>query len=212
MREQALRRSGIEQMNETAIVFDLGGVLIDWDPRNLYRKMFSRQEDMERFLLEACNQDFIDVVDAGTPVAEAVAALQAKWPEYHNEIAAFDTRWGEMLVGAKHDTVAILKDLKDQGRKVYALSNYSVEKYEFSKPIFPFLEWFDGLVISGYERVAKPDPKIFQILIDRFGLEPARSLFIDDRIVNVQVAQHLGFSTVLFRTAAELGEALDSSA
>lgn len=187
-----------------AIVFDLGGVLIDWDPRNLYRKLFADQDEMEHYLSEVCNWDFINAVDAGAPMEEAVAALQMRWPNYHAEIAAFDTRWVEMLGGVNQGTLAILKDLKDQGRSVYALSNYSAEKFESSKPYFPFFDWFDGMVISGYERVAKPNPRIYEILLDRFGLKAANSIFIDDKIENVEAAKRLGFSTVHFSTSNEL--------
>lgn len=197
-----------ERSVNKAIVFDLGNVLIDWDPRNLYRKLFTNPEEMERFLLEVCNWDFINATDAGMPMAQAVAALQSRWPRYHAEIAAFDTRWDEMLAGVNQGTLAIFRELKEQHRKVYALSNYSAEKFEFSKPYFPFFDWFDGMVISGYEGIGKPDSKIYQILLDRFGLEPATSVFIDDKLENVEAAQRLGFSTVHFRTAAELRMAL----
>lgn len=188
----------------TTAVFDLGGVLIDWDPRHLYRKLFEDAAEMEAFLAEVCNGEWNGRQDEGRPFAEAVAELSARHPQQRDMIAAYHDRWPEMLGGAIDDTVAILAELQSLGRPLYALTNWSAETFPHARERFDFLAWFDGLVVSGEEGVKKPDPEIFEILLRRHGLDPAGTVFIDDSAGNVAAAGALGFEAVHFTSAAEL--------
>lgn len=187
------------------MVFDLGGVLIDWDPRHLYRRLFAGDERaMEAFLADVCSPEWNARQDAGRPWAEAVESLAQEFPAERDLIVAFDRRWAEMLGGPIAGSVAILRELGDRGMPVYALSNWSAEKFPVARARFPFLDWFDGIVISGDVGIAKPDPRIFQLLLDRHGLDPRSTVYIDDHEPNIAAAGHLGMVTLTFRGAAEL--------
>ena len=187
-----------------AAVFDLGGVLIDWDPRHLYRKLFDDEAEMEAFLAEVCNGEWNERQDEGRPFAEAVAELTARHPQHRDMIAAYHERWPEMLGGALDGTVAILGELRSLGRPLYALSNWSAETFPHARERFAFLAWFRGLVVSGEVGVKKPDPEIYEILLRRYGLDPTGTVFIDDSADNVSAARALGFEAVQFSSAAEL--------
>ena len=187
-----------------AAVFDLGGVLIDWDPRHLYRKLFDDEAEMEAFLAEVCNGEWNERQDEGRPFAEAIAELTARHPQHRDMIAAYHERWPEMLGGALDGTVAILGELRSLGRPLYALSNWSAETFPHARERFAFLAWFRGLVVSGEVGVKKPDPEIYEILLRRYGLDPTGTVFIDDSADNVAAAQALGFEAVQFSSAAEL--------
>ncbi|HHK74201.1 MAG TPA: HAD family phosphatase [Rhizobiales bacterium] len=182
-----------------AVVFDIGNVLISWDPCNLYRKMGfadsrTRQILEETALLEVNHRQ----LDAGAPYRESLEELASQYPQHRDFILAFDTRWTEMLDGAIAPSVAALAKLKAEGVPVYGLSNFSLEKFELARRIFPFLESFDELVISGAIKMVKPDREIFDYLIARCRLDPARSLFIDDNQENISAARELGFDAILF--------------
>jgi 2-haloacid dehalogenase len=194
----------------SAVVFDLGGVLIDWDPRHLYRQLFDDLDEMERFLAEVTTAEWNLQQDAGRPFAEAVALLIEAHPERRELIEAFHTRWPEMLAGAIDEAVQVLADVHAAGVPVYALSNWSAETFPLTHDRFPFLDWFDGVVISGELGVVKPDPRIFQHLIDRFGLVPRQSVFIDDQPANVEAAARLGFTAIQFVNAAQLRRELEA--
>lgn len=188
-----------------AVVFDLGGVLIDWDPRHLYRKLFDGDDEaMEEFLATVCTMEWNAGLDAGRPFAEGVTELVRSHPEQAELIEAFHRRWPETCAGPIEDTVALLDELRVAGVPTYALSNWSAETYPLARPRFPFLEWFAGVLISGEIGLTKPDPRIYLALCDRFALSPASSIFVDDSPPNVEVAAELGFEAVLFRTAGEL--------
>lgn len=177
-----------------AVVFDLGGVLLDWNPRHLYRKLFDdRLDDMERFLTEVCTEDWNLQNDAGRPFADGVAELQAAHPHLADLIAAYHHRWDEMLAGALEETVEILSALRERDLPLYALTNFSAEKFPVARARFDFLDWFDGIVVSGEENLIKPDRAIFDLLAARYGLEPRYTLFIDDVARNVEAAASLGF-------------------
>ncbi|MFI5259256.1 MAG: HAD family hydrolase [Candidatus Limnocylindrales bacterium] len=189
----------------TAVVFDLGGVLIDWDPRHLYRKLFGSDEAaMERFLEEVCTREWNSRLDAGRPFAEGVAELVAAHPDQAELIAAWQARWGEMLGDAFEGTVEILGELQRAGLRTYALSNWSAETFGVTRPRYPFLEGMDGILISGEVGVGKPDPAIFREFLARFGLAPENAVFIDDWDLNVKAASLLGMAAIHFRDAAQL--------
>jgi 2-haloacid dehalogenase len=188
-----------------AVVFDLGGVLIDWDPRHLYRKLFDGDEAaMERFLAEVCTHDWNARLDAGRSFEEAVTELAAAHPDQAELIRAWWTRWPEMLGGAFEGTLAIMRELRAAGMRTYALSNWSAETFPTTRGRFPFLDEMDGIVISGELKVAKPEPAIFHVLLSRHGLTPASTVFIDDWDRNVAVASDLGMIAVRFFDAEQL--------
>lgn len=193
----------------TIVVFDLGGVLIDWDPRHLYRKMFDDEVAMERFLGEVCNIDWIHELDAGLPFETGVAQLTARHPGMEPYIEAYWKRWPEMVTGAIAGSVDILRALKAQDVPVYALSNWSVETWPHAQERFDFLDLFDGMVISGFEGTRKPAPAIFDILSTRYAVAPSKAVFIDDRLENVAAALSLGFHGVHFTTPGALAVALE---
>jgi 2-haloacid dehalogenase len=193
----------------TAVVFDLGGVLIDWDPRHLYRQLFDDEAEMEAFLAEVATAEWNEAQDAGRPWAEGIAALVEEHPERRDLIEAFHGRWPEMLGGPIAGSVEILADLRRAGVRTYALSNWSAETFPVARERFPFLDWFDGVVISGDVGAIKPDPRMFEHLVVEHGLEPSESVFIDDRADNVEAAIELGFRAIQFVDAADLRRALE---
>jgi 2-haloacid dehalogenase len=193
----------------TTVVFDLGGVLIDWDPRYLYRTLFDDEAAMEDFLATVTTPEWNRAQDAGRPWAEAVEELVARHPERRDLIEAYWRRWPETLGEAIEPTVAVLDELRSTGVRLYALSNWSGETFPAARPRYPFLEWFDGIVISGDERLIKPDPRIFRLLLDRYGLAAEEVLFIDDHQANVDAAAELGMHAARFVDAASLRRDLE---
>ena len=194
------------------VVFDLGGVLIDWNPRHLYRKLFQQEEAMEEFLAEVCNGAWNVEQDRGRPFAEATALLIARHPERRPMIEAYFGRWSEMLNGPIHGTVALLEALHARGVPLYALTNWSAETWKVARPMFPFLERFRGILVSGEVGLVKPDPAIYRRLADDFALTPGRSVFIDDSLPNVRAAADLGFHAHHFRSPETLRRFLDGHA
>ena len=164
----------------TTVVFDLGGVLIDWNPRYLYRQLFDDEAAMESFLADVVTPEWNGQQDAGRTWEEAVQILVAKHPEHRELIEAYWHRWQETLGDAIAPTVEILDELRGKGTRLIALSNWSAETFPIARPRYPFLEWFDGIVISGDVKMAKPDPRIFRHVLDEYGLDPAATVFIDD--------------------------------
>ena len=188
-----------------AVVFDLGGVLIDWDPRYLYRPLFGDDVvGMERFLAEVCSPEWNLTLDRGRPWSEAVEALSREHPQHRDHIVAFHERWAEMLGGPIHDTVAILGELRADGVPLYALSNWSAETFPIAVERYAFLRWFDEIVISGDLGIAKPDRRIFEHLIGRRSLVPGSTLFIDDMPANVASAEAVGMRALQFHDANRL--------
>jgi 2-haloacid dehalogenase len=181
------------------VVFDLGGVLIDRDPRHLYRSLFHGDHAaMERFLSEVCTPAWNQQQDAGRPWAEAVAVLQEQYPERAELIRAYYARWSEMIAGDIPATVAVLRALHAAGTPLYALTNWSHETFPIAEQRFDFLALFRGIVVSGSERLVKPDPAIYRLLVERFGLDPARCVYIDDNPTNVAAASELGMHAIHF--------------
>lgn len=188
----------------TTVVFDLGGVLVDWDPRYLYRRLFDDPDEMESFLAEVTTLEWNAHQDAGRPWAEAIELLVAEHPERRELIEAFHRRWPEMLAGEIEGTVDVLAELRTAGVRLVALSNWSAEMFPVARARFDFLDWFEGIVISGDVGVNKPDRRIFEHLVERFSLEPAATLFIDDSPANVAAATALGFRAIQFTDALAL--------
>ena len=185
------------------VVFDIGNVLVRWDPRNLYRKVFADDVAMEAFLATACAPDWLLEVDKGTIVA-GVAARIAQFPHLREALTLFDTRWPEMLDGAIAENVALFARLKREGRAVYGITNYASDTFERSRPLFPFYDWFDGVIVSGREGLAKPDPRIFALLFARYDLRPADTLFVDDSDRNIAAARDAGMDTIHFGPGVDL--------
>lgn len=192
-----------EVVETETVVFDLGGVLIEWDVRHLYRKLMPADE-VDAFLEEVDFLTWNHTCDAGLPWDEAVAELAGRHPHRRALIAAYPERFAESLVRAVDGTVDILRELRDAGVHLLALTNWPAESFRHARERFEFLQWFDGIVVSGEERVAKPDPRIFRILLDRYGLNPERTMFIDDAQRNVAAAQTAGIRGVQFAGAEDL--------
>jgi len=191
-------------MRPTTVVFDLGGVLVDWDPRYLYRQLFDDPDEMESFLAEVTTAEWNAQQDAGRPWAEAVELVVAEHPQRRELIEAFHRRWPEMLAGEIPGTVDVLAELRAEGVRLVALSNWSAETFPVARERFDFLAWFEGIVISGDVGVNKPDRQIFEHLMEHFGIEPAEALFIDDSSANVEAAKALGLSAIQFTDAEPL--------
>jgi 2-haloacid dehalogenase len=193
-----------------AVVFDIGGVFVDWNPEYLYAKVIPDPDERRKFLSDVCTPEWNFAMDAGTSVSEEVAKLAAERPEYANLINPWWDRWREMLGDEIPGTRAIAERVRRSGMPVYALTNWNAQTWELGLAEFPFLgEIFHGIVVSGREGVTKPDPRIFEILSSRYDLDPETTVFIDDSPKNVAAAADLGYRSHLFATATELGTWLE---
>lgn len=187
------------------VVFDLGGVLIEWNPRYLFRKLMTDDSQIERFLREVCNAEWNEKLDAGRSWSEAVAELVATHPDQSPYIHAYWERWNEMMLGEIKGTVEILEQIKRGGKyRLFALSNWSAETFPYAVARFPFLKFFESIVVSGQEKMIKPDAGFFRLLMERHHVEPAKSVFIDDVAKNIAAARALGFHTVHFHSPEDL--------
>jgi 2-haloacid dehalogenase len=186
-----------------AVVFDLGGVLIDWDPRHVYRSVFDNDDDMEEFLGSVCTMGWHYQHDLGRPMAETLPELIVRFPHREAEIMAWVNQ-DEMVGGAIEPVVSILRKLREQSVRCFALTNWPEDSFARLRDRFAFLAWFDGIVVSGAEGVAKPDPEIFRRLLDRYGLDAQSTLFVDDTPMHLHVARDLGMRVHHYTT----GEAL----
>jgi 2-haloacid dehalogenase len=197
--------------SKQAIVFDLGGVLIDWNPRHLYRKLFNGDEDaMERFLAEICTPEWNAMQDEGRPFAAATEELVSRHPQQAGLIRAFFDRWPEMVAGAIEQTVEILAELRGAGRALYALSNWSAETFPHARERFEFLGWFDCAVISGEIGLVKPNREVFDFLLGKSGRRAEECVFIDDSPANVAAAREIGFDAIHFHSPRRLRDELMS--
>jgi FMN phosphatase YigB (HAD superfamily) len=192
------------QPSAKVAIFDIGNVLLHWDPRLLYRTMFSDLGKMEWFLTEVCSSKFNRQLDLGRPFADAIAELTARFPDYAREILAYDERWLETTQGPIGESVAILEDLRRNRVPNYAITNFSPEKFAVARRSFGFLDRFDGIVVSGEEGLLKPEPGIYRVLVDRYGLAAEDCLFIDDMPDNVEGARAVGMQAYLFEGAAAM--------
>lgn len=192
-----------------AVIFDLGGVLIDWNPSYVFDKMFENEEKKKHFFENICTPDWNEKQDAGRTIKEANEELLAKHPEWKEYIEAYYGRWEEMLGGPIHETVEIFKQLKESGKyKLYALTNWSAETFPVALELYEFLHWFDGRVVSGEEKMRKPFPEFYQLILDRFHLTPEHTLFIDDNLRNIKAAEEIGLRTIVFESPQQLKEEL----
>jgi len=191
------------------VVFDLGGVLIDWDPRHLYRKLFPGDEaSMEHFLATVCTHEWNRGQGSGRSFAEGCRLLKAEHPDKAELIDAYGVRFDEMMPGHIEGSVEILAELKSRGTPLYALTNFSAETYPLAVERFDFLRWFAGILVSGEIGVIKPDPRIYRLLIERFALDPLRTVYIDDVQTNVAAARLFGIHAIHFTTPAALRDEL----
>jgi 2-haloacid dehalogenase len=199
--------------NYSNLVFDLGAVLIDWNPRYLYNKIFATAAETDFFLANICTSAWNEEQDAGRSLQEATEMLVDQFPKFEAEIRAYYGRWKEMLGGPIDETVEILRELKESNQyKIYALTNWSNETFPLALLNYPFLQWFDGIVVSGREKIRKPDAAFYKLLIDRYELDPSSTLFIDDNERNIRGAAACDIDGIHFTSAAQLKEILAEKA
>ena len=182
----------------TNVVFDVGNVLIRWDPARLYARFFPDPARRAWFLTEICSDTWNREMDRGRPFAEGIAELVARHPEWETEIRAWDEHWHDMVPGAIDGTVAILEDLRARGLATWAITNFSSEKYAEARERFPFLKGFRDTLVSAHEKLLKPDPAIYRLFVERNHLAPETCLFVDDSRANVEGARSIGMKAVVF--------------
>lgn len=196
--------------NERAVVFDLGGVLLDWNPRYLYRTLFDGDEErVEHFLARVCTMEWHTKHDAGRSMAEGIAELIERHPKEELFIRAFKDRWREMFRGNIEGSLDILRELHGADVPLYALTNYSAEKFDDLLDMVDFIPLFRDVLVSGRVGLIKPDLSIFEMMLARFGLEPARTVFIDDTLANIDTANTLGLTAIYFQDPTQLRGSLN---
>ena len=197
-------------MHDT-IIFDLGGVLIDWNPNYVFDKIFDGDAERKRFFFQhICTSDWNERQDAGYPIRKATEEKIAEFPEWEREIKAFYGRWEEMLGGPIQPVVDILQKIKNNKKhRLYALTNWSAETFPIARQRYGFLQWFDGIVVSGEEKTRKPFPPFYQILFRRYEVKPRKAIFIDDNLRNVEAGKTLGLTAIHFQTAKQLKKDLE---
>jgi 2-haloacid dehalogenase len=188
-----------------AIIFDFGGVLLEWDPRHLYKRYFPGQpQAMDQFLSEINFYEWNSQQDRGRPFAEGIADLSAQFPQHAHLIQAYYDHWEDSITGAITGTVDILRTLKDKGFPLYGLSNWSAETYPRARRKYPFFDLFDEIILSGDVKLNKPDPMIFTLLLSKIKYSAPECILIDDSQPNVEVAKSLGFNTIHFKSPSQL--------
>ena len=191
--------------NINTIIFDLGGVLVDWRPRFIYENVFDSPEKIDWFLANICTLDWNERQDAGYPIAKAVEEKVKEFPEWEKEIRLYYDNWQDMLRGPIKGTVEIFRQLKkNPSLKFYALTNWSAELFPIALERYDFLHWFDGRVVSGEEMTRKPFAIIYERLLNRYSVKAENALFIDDSLRNIEAAQRLGFQTIHFQNPEQL--------
>lgn len=188
----------------SVVIWDLGNVLIPWDRRFLYSKLIADPQELDYFLDNVLTLEQNARLDSGTPLCDVAASLIDKFPEHRELLDAFANRWSETVSEPIAESVEILRSLIEKDIRCIALSNWGWDTFEQVRDRFDFLQWFDGLVISGYEGVVKPDAAIFNLMCERHELTPQSSLFIDDSAANIAAANSLGFHTHHFSEPAGL--------
>lgn len=195
-----------------AVVFDVGGVIVDWNPRHLYRQILPDEDAVEEFLAVVCTPEWHAHHDAGRPMAETIPDLCEAHPHLADEITLWRTRYVDMVAGTIEGMVELIEELRAERVPLYLLSNMPAEVYDDLRSGYPVFDSFDGAVISGQERIVKPDARIFHLTVERFGLDPAATVFVDDIEANVAAAATTGFNAVQFTSAAQLRIELVSAA
>jgi len=191
------------------IIFDLGGVLVDWNPKYVYRTIFKTEEEVDWFLQNITTMEWNVEQDGGRSIAAANELLISQYPEHKENILAYYGRWTEMLGGPIQETVDILKQLVDSKKyRMLALTNWSAETFPVAIERYEFLSWFEGIVVSGTEKCKKPEPEIYKILIDRYQVNPTECIFIDDNKDNIKMAEELGIRGIHFISPQLLHEKL----
>jgi 2-haloacid dehalogenase len=181
------------------ILFDLGGVLIDWNPKYVYRNVFQTEEAMDYFLNNVCTFHWNEQQDGGRTIAEAEVFLINQFPHYAKEIKIYYSNWVNMLGGPIFPAVDVLKALFESNKyEIYALTNWSAETWPTAVGMYDFLSWFKGVLVSGQEKMKKPAPEIFHLVCERYGIFPGETVFIDDNNKNIETAEALGFQTIHF--------------
>lgn len=194
------------------IIFDLGGVLIDWNPLYVFNDLIPDEQRRKEFFDTVCTTHWNEQQDAGTLIEVATNQRIAMFPAWENEIRAYYGRWVEMLGDANHSTVEILKNLiKSPNYRVYALTNWSAETFPIAKSIerFYFLHWFEGILVSGEENLLKPQPEIYEAILSRYDIDRTQAVFIDDNYKNVLGAEAVGLKAIHFTTSELLIEKLE---
>jgi 2-haloacid dehalogenase len=194
--------------HRSVVVFDLGGVLIDWNPRHLYRKLFQDEAEMEDFLANICTAQWNLQQDAGRSFAEACGALKLEHPDKTEIIDAWFERFDEMMAGPIAGSVDILAELREREVPIYALSNWSGETFPVAQRRFEFLQWFRAIFLSAEVRLIKPDPRIFEYFCEKFALRPQQIIYIDDLEHNVESARRIGMHAIRFSDPASLRQEL----
>lgn len=195
--------------NTHAVIFDFGNVLLEWNPRHVYRRYFPNNEEaMEHFLREVNFMDWNAQQDKGRTFAEGVALLSRQFPHRSDLIQAYHDHWKESIGDSLAGTVEILKELKKKGYPVYGLSNWSAETFPYARQKYNFFELFDDIVISGEVGTIKPEPQIFEILLKKISRPARECLFIDDSLRNIEQAHRMGFATIHFQSPEQLEEEL----
>lgn len=192
------------------IIFDLGGVLVDWNPKHVFdENYFDSPEKRDYFFENICTSDWNEEQDAGRSIVEATLELIEKFPDWEQPIRDFYGRWTEMLKAPIPETVEIFRQLKDSGKyKIYALTNWQAGLFDIALVRYDFLHWFDGRVVSGEEKTRKPFPEFYQRLLNRYNVDPAKALFIDDNLRNIKAALELGIESIYFQSPLQLEENL----
>jgi 2-haloacid dehalogenase len=191
------------------IIFDLGGVLIDWNPDYVFNTIFENKKDKNWFYENVCTHDWNEEQDAGRSISVATETLVKQFPDQEANIRAYYGRWTEMLKGPIPETVNVLRELKDLDRyQLLALTNWSAETFPIALQRFDFLHWFDGRVVSGEEKTRKPFIEIYQTLINRYNVDPGRAIYTDDNTRNLHPAKDLGMQTIHFQNPGQFREAL----
>ena len=190
------------------VIFDFGCVLLHWDPHYLYDKHFGSKEKTDWFIEQICTTPWNDQTDVGKTFAQAVAEKTAEHPEWEKEIRMYWEEWSTMIGGAVEGMEEWIKDLKAEGYKLYGLSNWSTETFPLVKDKYAMFGMLDGIVLSGEERIAKPDPRIYQILLDRYQLNPSECVFVDDRIKNTAAGEALGIRGIVFENCQQAKQQL----
>lgn len=186
------------------LVFDFGGVLVDWNPHYLYDPYFGSEAKATWFLDNICTNEWNSQMDGGKPFREGISELSARFPEYEHEIEIFFSRWIEMMGAEIEGMYGLLQEFRSKGYRLYGLTNWSAETFCQVRDVYPIFRLLDGIVVSGEEHCIKPSPEIYRILLERYGLEAGNCIFIDDRQPNIDGAKAVGMDGLLFTNAEEL--------